>query len=497
VSQPALSVYGFNSQSSPILVVASTTGSATSTAFVIDSNGKIGIGTTSPSQSLSVNGTAYFNGSLLTNVLQIMGIGNNMITSLDSNGNLVATSTPTATAYSATSTTATSTFAGGLNVAGTSGLSVLQNGNVGVGTTSPYRKLSVSGIGAFDSLEINGTTATSTFASGIQTTILNVIGTVSSSTFANGINLSSGCYAIGGVCVGGSNLTGSGSQNKLAYWTSASNINFSSNLNWLESSARLGIGTTTPNWNLQIASSSGSTITLTDTSAVANSKHWSISSIGGNFLIGTSSDNLTSTSSYLSFDSQNYGTYVGRDTGGVNSNSADYAQFNTYVGYGAGKGPSTWISDNNTAVGALSLYKINTAYNNTALGYQALYNNVDGDQNIAIGYNVGPNIVNGSNNILIGSNINAQNDNGMLLNIGNIIFGNNIDGSQDIISSGNVGIGTTSPLGRFSISGGAAGAGRGAARTAGQARRLSDGRPAAPEHLKRDPPARGAPLHCA
>ncbi len=38
---------------------------------------------------------------------------------------------------SATSTTATSTFAGGMSVAGSSGLTVLQNGKVGIGTTSP------------------------------------------------------------------------------------------------------------------------------------------------------------------------------------------------------------------------------------------------------------------------------------------------------------------------------------------------------------------------
>jgi hypothetical protein len=206
---------------------------------------------------------------------------------------------------------------------------------------------------------------------------------------------------------------------------------------------------------LQIASSSGATIALTDTSASANTKHWNLSSLGGNFYLSTSSDALNASSSYMWFDTQNYGTYLGKNTGGVLSNAPDYAQYNTYIGYGAGKGPSSWISDNNTAVGALALYNINTSYNNTVLGYSALYNNVDGDQNIAIGYNVGSNVVYGSNNILIGSNINAQDDNGMLLNIGNIIFGNNVDGFLNTISSGNIGIGSSSPSARFSVSGGA------------------------------------------
>ncbi|MGK3946433.1 hypothetical protein ABK046_49765, partial [Streptomyces caeruleatus] len=51
----------------------------------------------------------------------------------------------TATNFYATSTTATSTFAGGLNVAGTSGLTVLQNGRVGLGTAKPWTNLVVDG----------------------------------------------------------------------------------------------------------------------------------------------------------------------------------------------------------------------------------------------------------------------------------------------------------------------------------------------------------------
>jgi len=45
--------------------------------------------------------------------------------------------------FTATTTSATSTFAGGMTVAGTSGLIVLQNGGVGVGTSAPLRKFEV------------------------------------------------------------------------------------------------------------------------------------------------------------------------------------------------------------------------------------------------------------------------------------------------------------------------------------------------------------------
>lgn len=69
-----------------------------------------------------------------------------MLSSWVNSTTLTATGTPTATAYFATSTTATSTFLGGFNAAGTSGLTVLQNGNVGVGTISPSYPLEVNGI---------------------------------------------------------------------------------------------------------------------------------------------------------------------------------------------------------------------------------------------------------------------------------------------------------------------------------------------------------------
>lgn len=91
--------------------------------MVIDSTGNVGIGTTSPYARLSVNG------SIVTDSIF------------------------------ATSTTATSTFSGGLS-AGSNGLTVLQNGNVGIGTTSPSTALTVSGSGyVTDHIGINTATA--------------------------------------------------------------------------------------------------------------------------------------------------------------------------------------------------------------------------------------------------------------------------------------------------------------------------------------------------
>jgi hypothetical protein len=210
--------------------------------------------------------------------------GQGWIYSSGGTSSLAASTSPTVNYLVATSTTATSTFAGPISIIGSSGLNVLTNGRVGIGTTSPYAQLSVAGVGAFDSLNVNSS-ATSTFFGGIQTNALNVTSSTASSTFANGISLSGGCYAINGTCIGSGTVDGSGSANKLAFWTGASTLSYNNNLSWLNSSSKFGIGTSTPNWDLQIASSSGATIAITDTSATANTKHWTLSSLGGNFYL--------------------------------------------------------------------------------------------------------------------------------------------------------------------------------------------------------------------
>jgi len=112
-------------------------------------------------------------------------------------------------------------------------------------------------------------------------------------------------------------------------------------------------------------------------------------------------------------------------------------------------------SNSNTAVGYQAGYgaRGNENRNNSLFGYQAGYRLTTGSNNILLGYRAGDNLTTGGANIILGYNIDAPNtDNSNILNIGNLIFGTNIDGTGETLSSGNIGIGTKLPYAKLSIS---------------------------------------------
>jgi len=172
--------------------------------FIQGSTGNVGIGTTTPGQKLSVAGDI---------------LGNNIIGSY----------------FTATSTTATSTFAGGFSAAGSSGLSVLQNGNVGIGTANPETKLQVGGSLLVDTFAIGGANGTTGifFRSGF--------------TASNQYNVSittydhSGNTATDGLSINGNDgvsfSTGSNSRNERMR---------------VDINGNVGIGTTTPSSLLSV-----------------------------------------------------------------------------------------------------------------------------------------------------------------------------------------------------------------------------------------------------
>jgi hypothetical protein len=103
-------------------------------------------------------------------------------------------------------------------------MTITTAGNVGIGTTGPSYLLHVNGSARVNSLNINGAYSLPTSA-GTTSQFLRGDGTWQAPS---------------------SGVGGSGSANKVAYWTSASDISYNSNFHWDNTNSRLGINSTSP-----------------------------------------------------------------------------------------------------------------------------------------------------------------------------------------------------------------------------------------------------------
>jgi hypothetical protein len=467
------------------------------------SSGFIGIGSTTPATRFVVAGNSYFDGDIgvaninatgtvsvnnliATSSLKLSYAGIDMLVSTDSTGKLVSTSTPQVASINATST-ATSTFAGGLDV-----LAINQTGSA-------------------------------------------------SSTFANGINLSTGCFAISGTCIGsgsGSGTVNSGTTGQFAFYGANGTVVSATSSIFVSSASRIGIGSTTP-WaklsinpvagdgpSFAIGSSTGTKFVVSNSGSVgigtttpyaklsivaasATSPAFSISNSDGSSAFEIRSGGVNADNTFIGL-----GSGMSNVNGDSNTTLGNYALLSNTTGYsniavGVNALRANTVGDGNVAMGDRSLWsntsgRYNTAFgtyslisnitgeNNTAIGAEALYNNVSGTSSVAVGtyagygqvgfssasstfigtfsgYNIssgigntflgymsGYNVSSGSNNIVIGQNVDAPSATAnQQLNIGNIIYGTNIYGGQTLsstpASNGRIGIGTSSPYSKFAI----------------------------------------------
>ncbi|MDE2041187.1 MAG: hypothetical protein KGI59_02300, partial [Patescibacteria group bacterium] len=241
-------------------------------------------------------------------------------------------------------------------------LALLSGGNVGIGTSSPSAKLTISANGS--DTNANVFLISSSTAAGATTTLYAVSNT-GSTTAANGFNILAGCYAVNGVCLsgsGGASLSG-GSPGTLAYWTSGTNVAATG-------SPTVGYVTAT---STTATSTFAGFINVTGTNSTSTFSGNVVTS--GNLSAGTTTlINLTATG--LSTSTLAGGLRIssgGLTLGGFNCNTfnnngklttdsnGDVICANDISGAGAGSSGGTWSTTTSNVAGEL----INYSNNNT------------------------------------------------------------------------------------------------------------------------------------
>jgi hypothetical protein len=479
------------------------TGLATSSTL---STGAIGIGTSTPSATFAVNGSAFIWGGATTTALAIGSITNGIL-STNANGSVVAS---TSIGWNLLKGPASSIFAfdaSGNPTATTSiGLNYLKGGsNLLLSTDSSGNVVGTTSVGVNYLTGIlgiaNGGTATGT-------QVTNGVNYFDGTRITSGTTLVFDGTNLGvGTTTAGTKLTvqGTGIDNWGFYKQYGNNILYSSSTNYMlslgaTSSAAWMSATTTPLYSIAIGPGAYAT-----TRAAGSNKNYGIAigydalskaTVGYNIALGTSAMENQTTGIWntavgdFALNSQTTGqdnTVMGYDaawrqttgfynvvmgstafvyntTGSGNTVLGTYAGYyntsatNTVaIGYNTGGGLAQFHNQGGTYVGTNAAYSIGTNSDyNTLIGYGAGYDITTGAGNIVLGAatSTGVGLTTGYNNILIGNGVNAglTRAGSNQLNIGNLIFGTGLAASSTL-STGSIGIGTSTPWSKFSVQG--------------------------------------------
>ncbi len=300
------------------------------TTTLANISGTLGIasGGTNATSFGTTNGITYYDGTRLVNDAQLTYSGTTDVLTLSYASTTVVSAS--GAAYFATG-----------------------SGNVGVGTTTPWAKSSVS---------LNGSNGALNFVQAFGGETLNIVtsgsGLVSrygaNGTEAGGVG-AYGNGVVAGIGLWGGTVTGG----PALYVTSGSNV---------------GIGTTSPQWKLTLADTTKPQLTLADGSSTA--APYNFRAIGNKLYISTSSPSTfaTTTSSFFSFDSSTgsttaakldvTGTATSTFGAGINLTTGCFAINNTCVSGGAGGGITAIGPTGQTQTGStITLATSSTAFN--------------------------------------------------------------------------------------------------------------------------------------
>lgn len=377
-------------------------------------------------------------------------------------------------------------FGTGVDGAGTT----LSSGNIGIGSTSPNAKLTVAGtFQATATSTLSTTTLTAALldvggSSGTNGMVLLSTGTSTRWAATSTLGFSGGSlFTDGGATT---YLTAVGDNLGIGTTSASEKLTVNGNINLLGNTAAL-------NWNGDRILSASTTLnnyifgqyagdSITDGGnniAIGYNALTSVDTGSGNVSIGTNaglnntlgSDNVFIGGGFTGY-SNTEGTdniFIGYAAGGNNTTGSGNVMIGNSAGnalvsggentvYGRFAALSLATTSQSTIVGHGAAYGIAGAYeadNLTIFGREAGYNLQTGaNNNILIGYNAANSMTTGANNLIIGYDVEApSNTASNQLNIGNLIFGTGIDGTGTTLSSGNIGIGTTSPMAKLTVDG--------------------------------------------
>lgn len=396
-------------------------------------------------------------------------------------------------------------YAGGNSLTTNERLRITGAGLIGIASSTPTSLLSVGGnvfIGAATAGGTNGTVTIANLGSGFVQA--SAAGLLSSAALTSGqVTTALGFTPFGGtsplpVANGGTAST-TGIANGITYYDPTNTFLTASTSFVRLASGNVGIGIANPSSKLDVVGD----INFASNAAIRQG--------GGQFAYGSSTTNslfvgdgaggVNGLSSSTLVDNVGIGRNalksIAATAGQVPTDNVGVgyqAMFNTTsgfrnVGLGTNALYSNTIGRDNMAIGYQSLFLNTTGVQNVAIGFVALQANVGGSSNIAIGYHALLNNVSGnsnlafgvqagegttgSNNVQIGdsetaasaSSVTTGSNNFQIgyrvalpdptannqLDIGNILFGTSLDGTDHALSTGNLGVGTSSPWGRFSV----------------------------------------------
>ncbi|HEY4506293.1 MAG TPA: hypothetical protein VJJ24_02515 [Candidatus Paceibacterota bacterium] len=390
-----------------------------------------------------------------------------------------------------------------LQAGGAEMLTVTSAGNVGIGTSSPYAKLSVvgpvvaeyydatttSGYKQYSQLILFGATSTDFTSSAIADSGRNLfVGFgAGTSTIPDVIGLTGHSNTFTGFWAGQANTTAVGN-------SALGTLALSKNTTGAANSA-FGVSTLAANiigqYNSAFGYSALSVSTANYNSAfggLALSKNTTgslNSAFGYNALTANTTGGSNSAFGNLALDACagacNFNNAFGSGALGSNTTGDSNVAFgnstlaNLTVGeqnsaFGESAMEKNVTGTDNVAVGFQAGYGVaaNSFSSSTLLGYHSGYGLTTGSRNVLLGFQAGDAITSGQGNLIWGYDVDAPSatDNNQL-NIGNLLFGTALDGTGSTLSSGNIGIGTSSPYAKLSVVGEVVGAGYDATTTSG------------------------------